>query len=131
LKVKLVIQDDKTQKILGANRSTLMALGRIGNLDVGTEGNFAKCAVAPVQHKDMLVKVVIPLEGLVDFNEEIKRIQKTIEKLNKDIAGLSSRLSNEKFVKNAEEEVVLADRELLEKSKTQLVQLQEALIRFQ
>jgi valyl-tRNA synthetase len=131
LAVKLVIQDDKTQKILGANRSTLMALGRIGNLEVVTDGNFAKCAVAPVQHKEKIVKVVIPLEGLVDFNEEIKRIQKTIEKLNKDIAGLNSRLSNEKFVKNADEDVVTADQELLDKSKTQLVQLQEALIRFQ
>lgn len=131
LNVKLVIQDDVTQKILGANRSTLISLGRISQLEIGTESNFAKCAVAPVQFKDLQVKVVIPLEGLVDFNEEINRIQKTIEKLNKDILSLSQRLSNEKFVKNADEDVVQADRELLEKSKTQVQQLQEALIRFQ
>lgn len=131
LAVKLVVQDDKTQKILSANRSTLMSLGRLSTLDIGTESNFAKCAVTPVQYKELQVKVVIPLEGLVDFDEEIKRIQKTIEKLNKDVAGLSSRLSNEKFVKNADEDVVATDRELLEKSKLQLIQLQEALVRFQ
>jgi valyl-tRNA synthetase len=131
LNICLVIQDEKLQKILSINKSTLISMARLGELVIGTETNLLKCAVTPVQYKDLQVKVVIPLEGLVDFNEEIKRIQKTIEKLNKDVAGLIARLTNEKFVKNADEEVVALDRELLEKSKSQLVQLQEALIRFQ
>lgn len=131
LPVKLIIQDDKSQKILSENKSTLISLARLSDVSIETEGHFAKCAVTPVQFKDLQVKVVIPLEGLVDFNEEIKRIQKTIEKLNKDIFGLNSRLTNEKFVKNADEDVVALDRELLEKSKAQLTQLQEALVRFQ
>ena len=38
---------------------------------------------------------------------------------------------NEKFVQNADEDVVAADRELLENSKRQIAQLQDALIRFQ
>jgi valyl-tRNA synthetase len=77
------------------------------------------------------VKVIIPLEGLVDFEEEINRINKSIEKLNKDVAGLSGRLSNENFVKNAAEDVVEADREQLKQAKAKLQSLNENLARFQ
>ena len=131
LAVRLDIQDDRAQKILSANKNSIVTLGKLSQLDIGTDGPMTKCAVALINIKDVSVKVVIPLEGLVDFNEEIKRIQKAIEKLNKDISTLHAKLSNEKFVKNADEDVVAADRELLDNSRKQLVQLQDSLVRFQ
>ncbi len=129
--VRLDIADDRAQKILGANKQSIATLGKLSQLDIGKDGPLAKSAVALIHVKDVSVKVVIPLEGLVDFGEEIKRIEKSIEKLNKDISMLTNKLSNEKFVKNADEDVVAADREILANSKTQLVQLQDALVRFQ
>jgi valyl-tRNA synthetase len=87
--------------------------------------------VASVVVKDANVKVIIPLEGLVDFDEEIKRIQKLTEKLARDITTLSTRLSNDKFIANAEEDVVIADKALLAQSKIQIESLKDALIRFQ
>jgi valyl-tRNA synthetase len=100
-------------------------------MDIGEEGNLMKCAVTPVVVKDANVKVIIPLEGLVDFDEELKRINKSIEKLTKDIGTLSDRLNNEKFIANADEDVVAADRALLAQSKVQLESLRDALTRFQ
>jgi valyl-tRNA synthetase len=130
IQVRLGISDGETQKILGNNRQSIISLGRIEELQVGEEGNLSKCAVSTVTAHGLTVKVVIPLEGLVDFDEEIKRINKTIEKLNKDISLLSGKLSNEKFVQNADPDVIANDRQLLEQSKVQLVSLQEALVRF-
>ncbi|RYZ84017.1 MAG: valine--tRNA ligase, partial [Proteobacteria bacterium] len=95
------------------------------------EGNMQKCAVAPITVKDGQIKVIIPLEGLVDFDEEINRINKAIEKLGRDISMLSNKLSNEKFIANADEDVVAADRVLLTQSKLQIESLKDALIRFQ
>jgi valyl-tRNA synthetase len=43
---------------------------------------------------------------------------------------LSNKLSNEKFIQNADEDVVAADRILLAESKEQIVLLKEALTRF-
>jgi valyl-tRNA synthetase len=106
-------------------------LGRLESLEMGAEGNLAKCAVATVVVKEHNIKVIIPLEGLVDFAEEVKRINKTIEKLQKDVAMLSAKLSNEKFIANADEDVVAADRILLDQGKIQQKDLQEALVRFQ
>ncbi|MEZ0392366.1 MAG: valine--tRNA ligase [Pseudobdellovibrionaceae bacterium] len=131
INVRLSPSDDAVQKILSLNRNAIVTIGRVENLDIGAEGNLSKCAVTPVAIKDSQVKVIIPLEGLVDIEEEVKRIQKAVEKLNKDITTLSTRLSNENFVKNAAEDVVEADKQLLEQSKKQIQSMQEALIRLQ
>lgn len=130
LNIRLGVTQDDVQKVLSLNRAALTTLGRLENLEIGAEGDLAKCAVTPVAVGEARVKVIIPLEGLVDFNEEIKRIQKTIEKLEKDISLLSGKLSNEKFVKNADEDVVAADRVLLAQSQEQIVSLKAALERF-
>ncbi|NUN04456.1 MAG: valine--tRNA ligase [Bdellovibrio sp.] len=131
INARLGVTNDQVQKILGNNRTAILNMGRIENLDIGTEGNLMKCAVAPVAVKDVSVKVIIPLEGLVDFDEEVKRINKLVEKLQKDIGMLSSKLSNEKFIANADEDVVAADKVLLAQSKVQLDSLRDALTRFQ
>ncbi|WP_413291731.1 valine--tRNA ligase [Bdellovibrio sp. HCB185ZH] len=131
LNVRLGVANDQVKHILENNRTALMTMGRLENMDIGAEGNLMKCAVAPVVVKDASVKVIIPLEGLVDFDEEIKRINKAIEKFNKDIQILSGKLSNEKFVANADEDVIAADRALLAQSKVQLESLKDALTRFQ
>ena len=131
LNIRLGIYDDATQKILSANRNAIMTIARLENCDIGEEGNLQKCAVEQVILDANKVKVIIPLEGLVDFNEEIKRIQKTIEKTEKDVQILSQKLTNEKFLANADEDVVAQDKVLLAKSKQQIESMKESLTRFQ
>jgi valyl-tRNA synthetase len=131
INVRLSPNDDASQKILAHNRAALMTMGRIEKLEIGEEGNLSKCALTLIAQDDHQVKVIIPLEGLVDIEEEVKRIQKNTDKLNKDISSLSGKLNNENFVKNATPEVVEADRILLEQSRKQLASMQEALVRLQ
>lgn len=131
INVRLGVMNDQVQKILGNNRTAIITMGRVENLEIGAEGDLMKCAVAPVIVKDASVKVIIPLEGLVDFDEEVKRINKLIEKLQKDITMLTGKLSNEKFIANADEDVVAADKVLLAQAKIQIESLRDALTRFQ
>jgi valyl-tRNA synthetase len=131
INVKLDPGDAKTQKILGNNQSAILSLGRIENLEIGEVASLAKCAVAPVVVNESRVNVVIPLEGLVDLEEEVKRLQKQVEKLNRDISGLTGRLNNPNFIANAAEDVVEADKAALEQAKQQVESLRESLIRLQ
>lgn len=131
LNVRLGVTEAEVQKILSYNRSAIMTLGRLETMDVGSDGDLTKCAVTPIAIGDARVKVIIPLDGLVDFNEEIKRIQKTLEKLEKDVNLLTNKLSNEKFVQNADPDVIAADRILLQQAKEQLTSLRDSLTRFQ
>ena len=57
--------------------------------------------------------VCLPLGSLIDLAAEKARLEKTLAKVEADIAKISSKLSNEKFVENAKPEVVEAEREKL------------------
>ena len=127
--VRLIPKDEKGQKILGANKAAIMNLAKADPCDIG-DGSLAKCALAPIQVGETQVDVAVLLEGLVDIDEEIKRIQKTLEKNQKDIASLERRLSDANFVKNAPEEVVVEGRANLENLKVQVKTLDAALKRL-
>jgi valyl-tRNA synthetase len=57
--------------------------------------------------------VVVPLEGLVDFEAERKRLSKEIERAVKEIAFLEGKLGRRDFVERAPREVVGRERERL------------------
>lgn len=56
----------------------------------------------------------IPLAGLIDVSAERERLKKEQEKLEKEISRLMGKLTNEKFVANAPEDVVLKEKEKLQ-----------------
>ncbi len=130
INVRLAPHDDKAQKVLGENKVAIMTMARLENCEIGEAGNLSKCAVQPVQLADMKVDVIVPLEGLVNIEEEIKRIRKAIEKLQKDVAVLTQRLSDPKFAANAPAEVVQQGQRQLEESKAQISTLEAALARL-
>ncbi len=130
IRVRLAPNDDRVQKILGENKAQIMRLARLETCDIGEAGSLAKCAVAPVRLPEASIDVIVPLEGLVDIDAEVKRIQKAIEKTQKDIGVLTSKLGNENFMKNAPEELVAADKTLLESLRARNERLQESLTRL-
>ena len=52
------------------------------------------------------LKILIPLEGLIDPIEESKRLTKKIEKISQEHEMLSSKLNNKKFIDNAPKDLV-------------------------
>ena len=55
----------------------------------------------------------LPLEGIIDVEEEKKRLSKSLDKLQKEISALKERLQNSKFIESAPEEVILETQENL------------------
>ncbi|MFD1343744.1 valine--tRNA ligase [Litorisediminicola beolgyonensis] len=72
----------------------------------------------------------LPLEGIIDVAEEIARLEKSLAKLDKEIAGLSGRLRNPKFVESAPEDVVEETRETLAQKEDEQKALSGALERL-
>lgn len=116
-------KDEFAQKILQTYSLIITKLSSLKEMRVRAPETLNKSAVSPVKSDNMEVFVVVPLFGLVDFDEEKKRVQKQIEKMNKEFMSLSSRLSNKNFLKNAPTEVVQKQ----EKQKNQLQQKIEVL----
>ncbi|MDZ4660098.1 MAG: valine--tRNA ligase [Pseudomonadota bacterium] len=128
---KINPSDAEAQKILGNNKSFIMNLARLSECEIGPISDRQKCAVTLVSRGEAKIEVVVPLIGLVDFDEEINRIKKNIEKIQKEIQSLNKKLGNEEYVRNAPGDVVEKDRELVMQNKSQLNSLQESLARLQ
>ena len=69
--------------------------------------------------------VYLPLEDLVDFEQEKERLAKEEARLNKEIKRAEGMLSNEKFVSKAPADKVQAERDKLEKYTQMLAQVKE------
>ena len=72
--------------------------------------------------------VYLPLEDLVDFEQEKERLTKEEERLNKEIKRAKGMLANEKFVSKAPEAKVQEERDKLEKYEQMLAQVKERMV---
>ncbi|OLS27726.1 MAG: Valine--tRNA ligase [Candidatus Heimdallarchaeota archaeon LC_3] len=63
------------------------------------------------------ITVYVPLTGLIDFNKEMERINKNINKLSKILIQSENKLKNDKFMENASKKVI--DNEKLRFSDTE------------
>jgi valyl-tRNA synthetase len=74
--------------------------------------------------------VALPLKGVIDLSAEKARLDKEIVKAEADIKRVDAKLSNEKFVTNAPEEIVEEEKEKREAAMARKTKLQEALERL-
>ena len=71
--------------------------------------------------------VYLPLEDLVDFEQEIERLTKEEERLTKELARVNGMLSNEKFISKAPEAKINEEKAKLEKYTQMMEQVKERL----
>ena len=71
--------------------------------------------------------VYVPLEELIDFEQEIERLSKEENRLTKEIARAKGMLGNEKFVSKAPEAKVKEERAKLEKYEQMIAEVRERL----
>jgi valyl-tRNA synthetase len=72
----------------------------------------------------------LPLKGLIDLSAEKLRLDKEIAKADADIKRVDAKLSNEKFVANAPEEIVEEEKEKREAAIERKARILEALERL-
>lgn len=105
VKVNIEIRAEKGEKpVFEAVLAYIRRLARVEGISFADEK-------APVAKKSATAvvsasKIIIPLEDLIDINEEINRQQKKLDKLLVEKNSLTGRMSNKKFVENAPAEVI-------------------------
>jgi len=110
------------QQWLQGNVLSLKKLGRIDNIELSDQDmDDAVMALAG----DM--RILIPLADIIEPATETKRLQKTIEKLEKEKAGLDNQLSNSNFVERAPTNVVEGVKARQSEITNELVTYQEQL----
>ena len=114
IQINAEIRASKEEKaIFEMSEDYLKRLCRIENLTYSDKDGEVKHATTATVGNS---KIVIPLEGLIDIDEEIKRQEKKLSKVQNEKVSLENRLNNEKFVANA-------PKELVEQSKARIEEL--------
>ncbi|MDN5927822.1 MAG: valine--tRNA ligase [Hyphomicrobiales bacterium] len=120
--------------MVGAGEATRERLARheaaIGRLARISGISFADAA--PKASAQLVIgeaTACLPLGDLIDLAAEAARLRKEVAKASDEMARIDKKLSNEKFVANAPDEIVAAEREKLEEYRATRERLETALSR--
>jgi valyl-tRNA synthetase len=128
-KVQTIVQTDDLEKraLLEKQSSVVVLLAGLSRLGIQPLGEKPKCAGAAFC---MGMEVFVPLEGVVDLQEERLRIQKEMYKAENDLGGLLKKLENPHFVERAPQEVIEKDKARIEELQAKLKKMGEHLQRI-
>ncbi len=113
LNSKIDIIVDNNEDLYNQIIPYLNKLAKVNSTKFEKNSDYSKSAYCIVND----TKITIPLEDLIDINQEILRQKKKIEKLESELKSILARLNNKKFIESAPFDVV-------EKTKTKKEELE-------
>ncbi len=116
---------NKTDEVyLNKYINILNTLSKMATIDkLATNDEAPESATALVGE----MKILIPLAGLIDKEQEAARLNKEIEKLEKQKMVSEGKLNNKKFVSSAPEAIVNTEKERLASAESAITDLSEQL----
>ncbi|MBW4487967.1 MAG: valine--tRNA ligase [Trichocoleus desertorum ATA4-8-CV12] len=129
-KVQTILQSesDRERQILDQGQSYIQNLAKVETLSIVEKLESAPEAIAGVVGT---VQVLVLLAGVVDVAALKAKLEKDLKKVEAEIAALSGRLSNSKFVDKAPADVVQGARDALAEAEKQAEILKARLAQLQ
>jgi valyl-tRNA synthetase len=126
-KVPLVVSgaSKETETRALRHEETLLRLARLETIA------FGKAPPGAVQIVLDEATLALSLAGIIDVDAESKRLRREIDKVGSEIAQLTAKLSNEKFVARAPEHVVEEQRDRKSEAEATATKLEQALKRLE
>ncbi|KEI35169.1 valyl-tRNA synthetase [Francisella sp. W12-1067] len=111
LEISLIVKDvaDKDKEYLAQTQGFIKALAKVKDIEFNDNPPTSLSQIVEG------LELNIPLAGLVDIEAEKARLDKELDKLKSEVDRVQKKLSNERFVSNAPEIVVAAEKEKLAK----------------
>jgi valyl-tRNA synthetase len=126
----LLRADGQERDLLLDHAIEISTLARVGTLRVEPDMDIPKgCASAVIKGCELF----IPLEGVVDFEAELARMDKELGKLAKELEVVTKKLANESFTNKAPAEIVAKEQAKAQEfsdKKQNLEQLKAKLLAF-
>ncbi|MDT0596019.1 valine--tRNA ligase [Glaciecola petra] len=122
LPVLLANASSKDIDRLAKTQDYLVLLAKLESVSVLDNSEKAPASATAIVGE---MEIMIPMAGLIDKDAELKRLNKSAEKLENDVKRTEGKLSNENFVGKAPEAVINKERAKLEDAQMQLSKIQE------
>lgn len=98
----------ETLQFLEKNRLYLENLGRTEKVGLQSGGQRPKASATAIVEE---VEVFLPLKGLINLDEEEKRVRRELAKVHEDLSRTQGKLQNQDFVSRARPEAVEKEKE--------------------
>jgi valyl-tRNA synthetase len=122
--VPVVVRGEPAQlDLLDRLASQVKPLARIGALQLSRDGARPPVAASAVVQG---AEIFLPLEGLVDLDEERARLAREAQKLLADLEGVKKKLRNQDFLRKAKPAIVQKENERLSQLEETLGKLKRA-----
>lgn len=108
--VLIKTSDENSARIFDENSDYINRFVKPKSLEISADVAAPKLAMTQIISG---AEVYVPLEELIDLDEEIARLQGDVKKFAGEVKRAEGKLGNEKFVNNAPEAVVAEEREKL------------------
>jgi valyl-tRNA synthetase len=122
--IRLMVKDAsaETAKLLEVYGEILRRMARVENIELTT--SVPKGSIQTILDEATLI---MPIADIIDLSKESARLRKEVEKLNGEISKIDTKMSDEKFVKNAPEEIIAEQKSRRANFEATLNKLSQAL----
>ncbi len=130
VKIKAIVQSDSNleREILARGQTYISDLAKVEEITI--VDRLAEEPTKSIASVFATVQIILPLTGVVDLEAFKAKIQKKIDKIDKEIESIQGRLNNTKFIERATPEVVQQTKDLLVEAEKQKEILQERIQQF-
>jgi valyl-tRNA synthetase len=108
LDVTVQSAEDPVRQTIDRYRDLITNLARLKSLSVEPAGEKPATAATTIISG---ATIFVSLEGIIDFDKESRRLEKSIKKVNTEITPVVKKLGNQNFLNKAPEEVVTKVKE--------------------
>ncbi|MFZ5759629.1 MAG: valine--tRNA ligase [Thermodesulfobacteriota bacterium] len=108
--VEVIVSCHQAEKkaAIEANESSIRNLSRTKSLSVAIDAAAPKGAASTIFTD---IEIFVPLAGLIDVAKELAKLDKERQKIDKQLQQSQGKLTNEKFLANAPDDVVAKEQE--------------------
>ncbi|MEN8140481.1 MAG: valine--tRNA ligase [Thermodesulfobacteriota bacterium] len=123
----IISSDAAANERIMAQAQSIKTLTRLKSLEIESSGQVPKGAASYILADK---EIFVPLAGLIDVEQEMAKLKKARQKLEKQEKQTSGKLKNEKFLANAPADVVAKEQEKLAEFKGKLEKIAETMARL-
>ncbi len=128
VKIELFSDDNDLLDYFRESKAEFNDLARVTSLNASKKDSDrpGKSIMGATTHTE----VFLPLEGVIDLNDQISRLEKEMKKVEKEFSKYDKKLNNERFMANAPDEVVVEVKEKQSEFADKLKSIKENLENF-
>jgi valyl-tRNA synthetase len=108
LEVRIICPSSTVRATLEAHEEYIRMLSGLASLEILEQGERPPHAAVSVTQG---MEIYVLLAGILNFEEEMKRLQKNITRLNKELERITNKLQNVNFIQRAPRDVIEKEQE--------------------